>query len=80
MARPLVTFHAPPDAESLLTAGVMAKAAAEGRPSDIRDVVSDLPPVEVHSKAERDALPRGRRYTLPGDNQVRVKKEHDQQH
>lgn len=30
MARTLVTFHAHPDDEALLTAGVMAKAAAEG--------------------------------------------------
>ena len=30
MARTLVAFHAHPDDESLLTAGTMAKAAAEG--------------------------------------------------
>jgi hypothetical protein len=56
-----------------------AKALKEGKPSDERDVVKDLPPVVISTKEEKDALPRGRLYRLATDppDMVREKKKHE---
>lgn len=55
------------------------KLTAEGKPSSDHDVAAALPPAVVTSKAEKDALPVGRRYRLPSDepDTIRVKKSHD---
>jgi hypothetical protein len=56
-----------------------AEALKNGKVATEKEVASTLPPVVIGSKAEKDALPRGRKYRLPTDppDTIRVKKEHD---
>lgn len=70
--------------EQRLIEAAKAKAAADGNPTTkVKDAAAMLPPTIINSKAERDALPRGRLYRLPSDppdSPPRVKKEHDDRH
>ena len=73
MAHTLVTFHAYPDDESMLTAGVMAKAAAEGHrvvlvvatAGEVGDAATDF-----RSDDERADLGAARRAELERSGQI----------